>query len=150
MDRQAADLPARVESHRSATEKADLKVSKTREMVAKQERVAKTSVESEKESLLVFANALGMTIHKVGDDQLSFRFRCIDVSDPTAEFSFTVRSANGPESIDQLAFVSSLPPLNSIPSIIDAYNQSQHKSKLSTLVRLVRREFLASLTSNRQ
>lgn len=91
-----------------------------------------------------------MTVHKVGDDQLSFRFRCVDVNDPTAEFSFTVRSASGQDSIDQVALVSCLPPLNSIPPIIESYNKSDHESKLSSLVRLVRREFLAYVTSNRQ
>lgn len=150
LQRQASDLPAKVESHRAATDKEEQRASKTREVVAKQERAAKTALESEKVSLLAFQDALGMTVHKLGDDQLSFRFRCVDVNDPTAEFSFTVRTSSASDEVDQLTLVSSLPPLNSILPIIDSYNESDHKAKLSSLVRLVRREFLAHVTSNRQ
>lgn len=108
------------------------------------------ALETKKVELVAFQDALGMSVHKVGEDQLSFRFRCVDVNDPTAEFSFTIRSATGDLTIDQISLVSCLPPLNSVSTIIDSYNQSTHEGKLSTLVRLIRREFLAYVTSNRQ
>lgn len=149
LDREASELPSKVELHKAQTDKQELKATKMREVVQKKDREARASVQVEREELEVYQNALGMTIHKNGEDQLSFRFRCIDVNDPTAEFSFTVSTSSG--SLDQSAvfeLVSCLPPLESVATIINAFNQSQHPEKLSTLVRLVRREFYNAVRTN--
>lgn len=150
LDREALDLPSKVETHKAQTDKQESNTSKRREVVFKKEREAKAAVEVERVELEVYKDALGMTIHKSGEDQLSFRFCCIDEYNPTAEFSFTIRGTSAAGSLGTVALVSCVPPLESVASFIESYNFSQREDKLSTLVRLVRREFFNSLPANRR
>jgi hypothetical protein len=147
LQRDASELPSKLEQHKHRDEEQQRRTSAMQQVIQKRERAQKMEVEERKSELDAYQRALGLTIRKDSSGNTHFRFTHVDSSDLEAQFSFVVRVAD--ENDSSLSLVSCIPPLESASSIIESYNRSQHQGKFSTLVRIFRREFKATLASNR-
>lgn len=148
LEREVHELPSKLEQHKARDEEQMKRTLALRQVIEKKERVQKGEIEQTQEQLEAFQKSLGLTIRKKSTGELHFRFTHIDDTDLNAQFEFALTEDDS-AAYPQVHLVSCIPPLEKGPSIIESYNHSQHPQRLSTLVRLFRREFLASLATNR-
>ena len=144
LERDAGDLPVKVEQVRARDEEQQQRTTMTRMKVEKQGRVHKMEVEELWSTLQAYQRALGLTIRRDSNQNLHFMFTHVDDDDLDAQFSFVIRVED--EECQTVSLVSCTPPLHAAPSFIEAHNLSKNPNKISTLVRIFRREFKSSLS----
>lgn len=143
LQRDASELPAKVEQQKVKDEEQQHITSVTRMKVDKNSRIHKLQVEEKKSELDAYQRALGLKIRRDIDGNLHFAFTHVDDAELDAQFSFAIRIDD--ETTQTVSLVTCVPPLEAAPSFIECYNKSKHPAKLSTLVRIFRREFQKSL-----
>lgn len=146
LSRESGELPAKLEQSRSKDEEQLKRVSITRGVLEKKERVQRREIEERKNELGAFERALGLNIRKDSAGYTHFKFTHVDDMDLEAQFEFVISDAAESGDVGQIVLVSCMPALDNAQSFIDSYNKSKHPSKLSTLVRIFRREFQASIS----
>ena len=155
LQREAGDLPSKLEHSRVKDEDQLKRVSITRGVVEKKERVQRRQIEERKNELGAFERALGLNIRKDNAGNMHFKFTHVDDMDLEAQFEFVISYAEDcaadalhASEPGTITLVSCMPTLERAQAFVDSYNKSTHMAKLSTLVRIFRREFQA-LISNR-